>query len=1275
MSKTVGLSAVDASPDFIDGGIELARIDEDKCITMGHAEYDQLKGWISRPSQNHPTVTASIQVSKEDYHHFNVPFDHNKPTYDINRIVVADTGAMVMVGGTELVKGLGLTISDLIPIKTNLKGVGGTPLNILGGVFIKVRGKTHSTRQICYIQNKDSKIYLSRHACENLGIIPKTFPQIGDVTVLTETENAGCTETGHNKHRCTCPKRESPPPPPKTLPFAATPENRSKLKAWIMDRYKSSTFNTCENQELNKMTGPPLKIDIDPNATPVAVHTPIPVPVHWKDQVKAQLDRDVKLGVIEPVPWGEPTTWCSRMVTVAKGDGSPRRTIDLQPVNAASLRQTHHTPSPFHQAMSVPHNTLKTVVDAWNGYHSLTLRDEDKHLTTFITPWGRYRYKSALQGFMASGDAYTRRFDEIIAHVQNKTKCVDDTLLWEEDMEKAFIQTCEFLSLCGQNGITLNPHKFQFAEECVEFAGFQITPTNVQPSKKYLDAVLNFPTPTDITGVRSWFGLVNQSAYAFSMTDKMSPFRESLKPGNKFHWDDEMQNLFEESRKEIVNAVQHGVRLFDPIKTTAITTDWSKIGTGFSLIQKHCNCKSDVPNCCEDGWKLVFAGGQFNSKAEANYSPVEGEALAVVKALRKTRYFILGCNELVVVTDHKPLLKVFGNRRLEEIDNPRLLSLKEKTLIYRFKMVHIPGKQNKTPDATSRYPSSPPDNSSMQNDEVWTDVEYTAFITATSALSDMHNIKAVTWNRVKEETASDPLMVELYNVVQSGFNVVQEELPSDITPYHRFKDCLSTVDGVIIYKSRVVIPPRLRSEVLENLHSAHQGVTSMNARAESSVFWPGITTDINKVRQRCYQCNNMSPSQPSAPPVKPILPEYPFQSICSDYCHKAGTGYLVTVDRYSNWPVVQRVRHGEGTSKHLIAAVKNHCGTYGIPEELSSDGGPQFESREANQFFDAYGIHHRVSSVAYPHSNCRAELAVKSIKRLLTDNTGPNGSLDTDRVLRALLQYKNTPDPVTGMSPAQVIYGRQLRDFTPVVPGEYRPRDEWRQTMQRREDALSKRHIKCSERLTEHTKHLPPLKVGDTVLIQNQVGNQPLKWGKTGVVVEVRQYNQYVVKVDGSGRATLRNRKFLRQFTPYQHAIQPFLTPPNMPVTNSSSDRENSTTPGDRNEIPAAPEILPTKSHDENDRVASSHPQSDPEIPVLTPEKPFMHPRLKPVITSPPRPVQKVIPPARSPRNITTPPAQDEPVRRSNRQTKPVDRLTYAAVLSAEQPGGEGGRR
>ena len=114
------------------------------------------------------------------------------------------------------------------------------------------------------------------------------------------------------------------------------------------------------------------------------------------------------------------------MVCVPKKDNTPRRTVNLVPLNQFSSRQTHHTMSPFHQASMVPANTYKTVLDAWNGYHSCLLDEESRHLTTFISPWGRFRYRKLPQGFLASGDAYTDRYDSIISEVEDKTQDLSD---------------------------------------------------------------------------------------------------------------------------------------------------------------------------------------------------------------------------------------------------------------------------------------------------------------------------------------------------------------------------------------------------------------------------------------------------------------------------------------------------------------------------------------------------------------------------------------------------------------------------------------------------------------------------------------------------------------------------------------------------------------------------------------------------------------------------------------------------------------------------------
>ena len=159
--------------------------------------------------------------------------------------------------------------------------------------------------------------------------------------------------------------------------------------------------------------------------------------------------------------------------------------------------------------------------------------------------------------------------------------------------------------MCGRNGITLNPEKFVFSSPVVDFAGFTITMDSVLPCPKYSDAILNFPVPRNIHDIRSWFGLVNQVSYAFSMAERMLPFRALLKAGQQFRWDTELQESFDESKEHIVQEIETGVRIFDKSKPTCIATDWSKTGIVFWLLQKHCDCTPVKPFCCNGGWKVT----------------------------------------------------------------------------------------------------------------------------------------------------------------------------------------------------------------------------------------------------------------------------------------------------------------------------------------------------------------------------------------------------------------------------------------------------------------------------------------------------------------------------------------------------------------------------------------------------------------------------------------------------------------------------------------------
>ena len=877
-----------------------------------------------------------------------------------------------------------------------------------------------------------------------------------------------------------------------------------------------------------------MKFFVDPTVKPHAVHTPAPIPIHFREEVKAQLDMDEKLGVIGKVPPNTPVTWCARMVIATKADGSPRRTVDLQALNAASPRQTHHTQSPYHAVREIPAFTKKTTFDAWNGYHSVEIHKEDKHYTTFLTEFGRYHYNRIPQGYTASGDGYTIRYYKVVEEFKNKCIIIDDACQYSWTDRDAFFECCRYLETCGNNGVVLNPKKFVYAQDVVDFAGYEIGPDYVKPSKKFFTAINDLSRPETITDVRAFFGLVEQVAYTCYCSDIMAPFRELLKPGNadkgKIRWDAELDKAFAEAKVAMIEAMEEGVRIYDMNLPTAVSSDWCKMGIGQLLSQKHCKCVSEEPGCCPTGWKVVAFASRFCHPAEKNYSPVEGEALSAAVGLKKFKHFIMGCKNLSLVVDHKPLLKLFGDKRMEDIENMRLLRLKEKTLPYTFKVIHRPGLLHKGPDFASRYPQDAPEHFLEGEEEVINmieDIEVGIHGDVVSAWEES-GLQKVTWQMIKQATENDEVLSKVRDAIENGHMGDVRSADPEIKPFLRYSDRLYVQDGVVLMGNRIAVPDRLQNRVLECLHSAHQGVTQMYARAELAVFWPNLHSDLEQIRADCATCRMNAPSNPKLPPHEPPQLDYPFQQICLDYMKLNGVPYLVTVDRLTGWPDVRRSRYDDAGAKGLITMLREIFTTYGIAEEVTSDGCSEIMSHEVQKFLKSYGVSHRVSSVGNPHANQRAEVGVKSMKRLLRGNVGPNGTLNNDEFARAILQYRNTPLQSTGLSPALALFGRPLRDFIPISSKTYMPSPQWSRKLSEREEKMRQSQEREKAKWSEHAKKQLPLKVGHIVSIQNLEGNHPLKWDRTGIVVEVKQHDQYNVRVDGSGRITLRNRKNLR---------------------------------------------------------------------------------------------------------------------------------------------------
>ena len=121
-------------------------------------------------------------------------------------------------------------------------------------------------------------------------------------------------------------------------------------------------------------------------------------------------------------------------------------------------------------------------------------------------------------------------------------------MLWDDSLEEHWWRIIGFLEVTGRNGIVLNPEKFKFAQRNNDFAGFHITDSSIRPQEKFLTAIRDFPTPTRVTDVRSWFGLVHQVSHYNKLTELMAPFKPLLSPKSKFVWDEKLNDAFFRSK-------------------------------------------------------------------------------------------------------------------------------------------------------------------------------------------------------------------------------------------------------------------------------------------------------------------------------------------------------------------------------------------------------------------------------------------------------------------------------------------------------------------------------------------------------------------------------------------------------------------------------------------------------------------------------------------------------------------------------------------------------
>jgi len=236
----------------------------------------------------------------------------------------------------------------------------------------------------------------------------------------------------------------------------------------------------------------------------------------------------------------------------------------------------------------------------------------------------------------------------------------------------------------------------------------------------------------------------------------------------------------------------------------------------------------------------------------------------------------------------------------------------------------------------------------------------------------------VTADHIRLWTRRDPLLSRVMQYVMNGWpnGTVEEHL----RPYWQKRLELSCQDGCLLWGSRVIVPPKGRANVLEELHMAHPGATRMKRIARTLVWWPGLDKEIEQQVHSCVECQINLPAPPSSPLQPWRWPTRPWTRLHADFAGPfLGSMFLVVVDAHSKWIEVHSLP--SITAATTIQCFRRIFATFGLPEVIVTDNGSTFTSGEFQQFLRRNGIKHKRSPPYHPATNGLAERAVQTFKR------------------------------------------------------------------------------------------------------------------------------------------------------------------------------------------------------------------------------------------------------------------------------------------------------
>lgn len=851
---------------------------------------------------------------------------------------------------------------------------------------------------------------------------------------------------------------------------------------------------------------------------------------------KAAFDKMVSQGIVSPAT----SEWCSPLHFVMKRDGSYRLVGDYRKLNNITARDVY--PLPFLQSFSADLHGKRVFskIDLKEAFLQIPVATEDIEKTTVTTPFGAFSYNYMPYGLSGAAQTFQRFITEVMRNL-NKTNqdqlpeeittfsYIDDILVASADEESHIEDLTTLFKRLSEYGLRVNPEKCEFGKSSLSFLGHHINEQGIRPLPEKVSAILQLENPTTVKELRRYLGMLNfYRRFIPHAAETLIPLYDLLTKHNKLsknaplHWTVEAERSFNQAKNALANVTLLAYPA--PGAELTLAADASDIAIGAVLQQKDSLTGEIKP--------LGFFSRRLTDQ-QKKLTVFARELLAAYAGLRHFLYFLQG-RPFTILTDHQALINAAKNagERESKQEVRQLHFIGEYTSSWQ----HIAGSSNITADTLSRPINSP--NQPNSEPSVQAIAEHSVlspnapiFYPASSTFDPSHThysyISTISKSSPKLQYISSNLRHADYDelhLAQQNDAELHELLSNQQISTNTPK--LTSVNGLCCHEfnniARPFIPQILRKRVFHITHDvSHPAPKRTVCMIASRFYWPDMKRQVTLWSRSCLSCQAAKINRHNIAPVIQMVPaSEKFGSINVDFVgplpNCKGYQYIMTaIDRYSRWveAIPLQSATAETTADCLIA---NWISRYGIPESITTDRGPNFQSELFNHLLKRLGCTHYSTTAYHPQHNGLIERFHRTVKDSLRASS--KNTYWVERLPLILLMLRTSPRSDGQPSPAEIVFGTTLRLpidlLVPPTTREYLDpadySDRLKEHMQKVTPIITKHNI------SSNTSYIDPrLKIASKVWVRNMTkkGLEPNYVGPFDVLklssnyVTIRRHN------------------------------------------------------------------------------------------------------------------------------------------------------------------------